>query len=215
MAAGLSQKQISTRVRNRLQALASKHGGEYVPASGSSPAAARGVTGDGIEWSASFGISRASNGETFGIPGYDIRSGGFERQFSGLHGDLDTALNTFRAERDGSLVYVVAHGGGTGDELAVTEDAVTRDLGQARWAQQQTGNRANVWISRLAADGSVTFLREQGYTDPASIAAMGAYMAANGLDIYEAQRTLETNPALAVIDTRAPVQPESAPVPRI
>lgn len=208
MGAGLSRKQISGRVRSHLQTIARENGGEYVAATASSPASCNGVSADGIEWKASYGVSRASNGEVFGVPAYSFRCGDLSQEFSGLYGGLGTALDTFRAERDGAIVYVVAHGCRTGTELAVSETSFTRDLGQARWAQQQTGNMADLWICRLGDPGKVTCLREFGYTDPVVLGALDAYMGANGLNIYEAQRTLATSPAIHVIDAR-----EKAPEP--
>lgn len=218
MAAGLSSKQVSDRIRYRLQKIAAENGGEYVKASGSEPAQAKGVTEDGLQWSASFGVSRGSNGEVFGIPTYTVNDGKMEQSFSGLHGSLLSAIDSFRAEREGSLVYVVAYGGGSGDALTVTEDAVTRDLGRARWAQQQTGNVANLWEARQTADDTVHILREFPYTNKTGRQAMHAYMDANGLDIWKAQSTLETDPALAVVNTRALAPPDEdvdAPTPRI
>jgi len=211
MAAGLSRKQIQDRVRVRLRSIAQRNGGEYVPATGGNPPLARGTTEDGLSWTARFAVSRASNGETFGTPLYTVACGGAERVFSGLHGGLPGALDAARAERDGTLVYVVAHGGAPGARLDVGEAAFTRELGRARWAQQQTGNVANLWVARLGSDGKATVLREFGYTDPEGHRAMHDHIRANGLSIHEAQRTLATDPALAVLDARARAAPAAAP----
>lgn len=190
--------------------IAAENGGEYVPGTAASVASAKGVTLDGIKWRASFDTSRASNGEVFGIASYVVTNGDLRRTFSGMSADLPSALDTFRAERDGALVYVVAHGISRGAELGVTEDSFTRDLGQARWAQQQTGNLADVWVARLGDDGTATVLREFLYTSKVGLEAMHAYMSANDLNIYDAQKSLATSPAMTVIDARNPI-PASGP----
>jgi hypothetical protein len=211
MGAGLSRRQVTDRVRRRLQALAAEHGGDYVPATAAQPALARGVTKDGIAWTARFATGNASNGEVFGIPVFALSSGELERSFSGLHGDLGSALAAFRAEADGMLVYLVAGACSPGQSVDAPEASVTRDLGRARWAQQQTGNVADLWIARLEPSGRATLLREFAFTDRDGHKAMNAYMAANGLDIYQAQATLLTAPALEILGVRRSPAPVMRP----
>lgn len=125
MAAGLSKSQIASRIRTRLKKIAAANGGEYVAGSVNRRPCAEGKTPDGLFWEVHFSVGHASNGETCGIPVFDVWSDDVphsERHtLNGLTGDLQSALETFRAARDQALTYVVlpSQAGGPGDAFDV------------------------------------------------------------------------------------------------
>jgi hypothetical protein len=209
MAAGLSKIQIASRVRTRLKKIARDNGGDYVPGTAKRKPLAEGSTSDGLRWEVHFQISRASNGETFGLPIFDVWSDDVphsERHtLNGLTGDLQSALETFRAAREQALAYVVLPGraGGPGDLFDVGAGGMTDDLGRARWAQLQTGNVWNLWLARKLDESRVRIIREYPFTDSAGIAAMDKFIAREGESKDQAQASRDTRPALSTLKREA------------
>lgn len=90
MGAGLPLHLIKQRVRRHLQKVARENGGVY------EKFAASGKSADGLAWTVTMGIARASNGETFGTEGTTVNGRFYPLSLAG-------ALEAFRVE-DGQEV---------------------------------------------------------------------------------------------------------------
>ena len=193
MAAGLSRKQINSRVRNRLQSIAREHGGRYVPGSKLAKPHVAGETADQLLWTARFSVSSMSNGETVGYPIFTVEA--FDRpdlaprSTAGLFGaNLPQALDSFRAHRDGLVRYCVLRQGAPGEVLNLKPSEVTPDLGLARYGQLQCGNSPNLWELRDLGAGRFQIVREVPYSGAESLDALKAYQEARGLDSFSASK---------------------------
>lgn len=90
MGAGLPPHLIKQRVRRHLQKVARDNGGAYAKF------AATGKSADGLAWTVTMGIARASNGESFGMEGTTVNGRFYPLSLAG-------ALEAFRVE-DGQEV---------------------------------------------------------------------------------------------------------------
>ena len=168
MAASPSKAAINAYITRTLKAIQRKHGGTISTVLGAKVLSSSDAPdADRVCFAVTVNVLRASNGEVAFVPSYklwDADHRSVEQTYPGLFNSLEQSLASFKAKRDGKLVFATVNRAVAGATVPVASLlCLSHDLLNPRRTQIANGNRPDI-VEAVQDGDHITIIREIPYS---------------------------------------------------